>query len=70
MQSPDDRICSTKGAARLPGLVAELRRLDPWSAVVSVKRRRTIEGPVHMAGAAARYRELIPSIDTIGRTRR
>ena len=70
MQSPDDRNCITEGAAQLPGLVAELRKLDPKWAVVSLKRLRTIEGPERMEGAAARHRELIPSIDTIGRTRR
>ncbi len=29
MQSKDDKIFITYGAAHLPGLVAELRKLDP-----------------------------------------
>jgi pheromone shutdown protein TraB len=37
MQSPDDRICIIYGAAHLPGLVAELRKLDSKWAVGSVK---------------------------------
>lgn len=50
MQSPDDRIFITYGAAHLPGLVAELRKLDPKWAVGSVKWLRTIEAPDHIEG--------------------
>ena len=50
MQSPDDRIFITYGAAHLPGLVAELRKLDPKWAVGSVKWLRTIEAPEHIEG--------------------
>jgi hypothetical protein len=50
MQSPDDRIYITYGAAHLPGLVAELRKLDPKWAVGSVKWLRTIEAPEHIEG--------------------
>lgn len=50
MQSPDDRIFITYGAAHLPGLVAELRKLDPKWAVGSVKWLRTIEAPQHIEG--------------------
>ena len=50
MQAPDDRIFITFGAAHLPGLVAELRKLDPKRAVGSVKRLRTIEAPEHIEG--------------------
>jgi len=67
MQSPDDKIFITYGAAHLPGLVDELRKLDPKWAVGSVKWLRTIDANEHIEGAAARPRELIPSIDTIGR---
>jgi hypothetical protein len=50
MQSPDDRIFITYGAAQLPGLVAELRKLDPTWVVGSVKRLRTIEAPERVEG--------------------
>ena len=50
MRSPDDRIFITYGAAHLPGLVAELRKLDPEWAVGSVKWLRTIEAPEHIEG--------------------
>lgn len=50
MQSTDDRIFITYGAAHLPGLVAELRKLDPKWAVGSVKWLRTIEAPEHVEG--------------------
>jgi len=50
MQSPDDKIFITYGAAHLPGLVAELRRLDPKWSVGSVKWLRTIEAPEHIEG--------------------
>ena len=50
MQSPDDRIFITYGAAHLSGLVAELRKLDPKWAVGSVKWLRTIEAPEHIEG--------------------
>jgi hypothetical protein len=50
MQSPDDKIFITYGAAHLPGLVAELRKLDPKWAVGSVKWLRTIEAPEHVEG--------------------
>jgi len=50
MQSPDDKIFITYGAAHLPGLVAELRKLDPTWAVGSVKWLRTIEAPEHIEG--------------------
>jgi hypothetical protein len=50
MQSPDDRIFTTYGAAHLPGLVAGLRKLDPKWAVGSVKWLRTIEAPEHIEG--------------------
>jgi hypothetical protein len=50
MQSPDDKIFITYGAAHLPGLVAELRKLDPKWAVGSVKWLRTIEAPEHIEG--------------------
>lgn len=50
MQSPDDKIFITYGAAHLPGLVAELRKLDPKWAVGSVKWMRTIEAPEHIEG--------------------
>lgn len=50
MQSPDDKIFITYGAAHLPGLVAELRKLDPNWLVGSVKWLRTIEAPEHIEG--------------------
>ncbi|MCV2359312.1 hypothetical protein LNV08_10040 [Paucibacter sp. TC2R-5] len=50
MQSPDDKIFITYGAAHLPGLVAELRKLDPKWEVGSVKWLRTIEAPEHIEG--------------------
>lgn len=50
MQSPDDKIFITYGSAHLPGLVAELRKLDPKWAVGSVKWLRTIEAPEHIEG--------------------
>lgn len=50
MQTPDDKIFITYGAAHLPGLVAELRKLDPKWAVGSVKWLRTIEAPEHIEG--------------------
>ncbi len=50
MQAPQDRIFITYGAAHLPGLVAELRKLDPKWAVGSVKWLRTIEAPEHIEG--------------------
>jgi hypothetical protein len=50
MQSTDDKIFITYGAAHLPGLVAELRKLDSKWAVGSVKWMRTIEAPEHIEG--------------------
>lgn len=50
MQAPEDRIFITYGSAHLPGLVAELRKLDPKWAVGSVKWLRTIEAPEHIEG--------------------
>jgi hypothetical protein len=50
VQAPDDKIFITYGAAHLPGLVAELRKLDPRWAVGSVKWLRTIEAPEHIEG--------------------
>ena len=50
MQSTDDRIFITYGAAHLPGLVAELRKIDPRWTVGSVKWLRTIEAPEHLEG--------------------
>lgn len=50
MQAPDDKIFITYGSAHLPGLVAELRKLDPKWAVGSVKWLRTIEAPEHIEG--------------------
>lgn len=50
MQSPDGKIFITYGAAHLPGLVAELRKLDPKWVVGSVKWLRTIEAPEHIEG--------------------
>lgn len=49
-QSADDRIFITYGAAHLPGLVAELRKIDPRWRVGSVKWLRTIEAPEHLEG--------------------
>ena len=50
MQSMDDKIFITYGSAHLPGLVAELRKLDPNWNVGSVKWLRTIEAPEHIEG--------------------
>jgi hypothetical protein len=50
MLAPDDKIFITYGAAHLPGLVAELRKLDPKWTVGSVKWLRTIEAPEHIEG--------------------
>jgi len=50
MASADDKIFITYGAAHLPGLVAELRRIDPRWRVGSVKWLRTIEAPEHLEG--------------------
>lgn len=50
MQSKDDKIFITYGAAHLPGLVAELRKLDSKWAVGSDKWMRTIEAPEHIEG--------------------
>lgn len=50
MQTADDKIFITYGAAHLPGLVAELRKLDPKWAVGSVKWLRTVEAPEHIEG--------------------
>lgn len=50
MQSTDDKIFITYGAAHLPGLVAELRKLDSKWSVGSVKWMRTIEAPEHIEG--------------------
>lgn len=50
MQSPDDKIFITYGSNHLPGLVAELRKLDPEWTVGSVKWLRTIEAPEHVEG--------------------
>ena len=49
-QAPHDKIFVTYGAAHLPGLVAELRALDPRWTVGSVKWLRTIEAPQHLEG--------------------
>lgn len=49
-QSADGRIFITYGAAHLPGLVAELRKVDPRWRVGSVKWLRTIEAPEHLEG--------------------
>lgn len=50
MQSNDNKIFITYGAAHLPGLVAELRKLDPKWTVGSVKWLRTVEAPEHIEG--------------------
>lgn len=50
MQAPEDKIFITYGSAHLPGLVAELRKLDPKWAVGSVKWLRTVEAPEHIEG--------------------
>lgn len=50
MLSADDKIFITYGSAHLPGLVAELRKLDSKWAVGSVKWMRTIEHPEHIDG--------------------
>jgi len=50
MPSADDKIFITYGSAHLPGLVAELRKLDSKWAVGSVKWMRTIEHPEHIEG--------------------
>ena len=50
MQSSDDKIFITYGSAHLPGLVAELRKLEPNWTVGSVKWLRTIEAPEHIEG--------------------
>ncbi|MEW6515048.1 MAG: hypothetical protein AB1443_13735 [Pseudomonadota bacterium] len=50
MQSSDDKIFITYGAAHLPGLMTELRKLDAKWAVGSVKWLRTIEAPEHIEG--------------------
>jgi hypothetical protein len=50
MQSLDDRIFITYGAAHPAGLVAEWHTLDPKWAVGSVRWRRTIEAPEHIEG--------------------
>lgn len=50
MQSTDDKIFITYGSAHLPGLVAELRKLDSNWSVGSVKWMRTIEAPEHIEG--------------------
>jgi hypothetical protein len=49
-QGPHDKIFITYGSAHLPGLLAELRQLDPRWAVGSVKWLRTIEAPQHLEG--------------------
>jgi hypothetical protein len=49
-QSTDDKIFITYGAAHLPGLVAQLRKLDSKWSVGSVKWMRTIEAPEHIEG--------------------
>lgn len=49
-QALHDKIFVTYGAAHLPGLVAELRALDPRWTVGSVKWLRTIEAPQHLEG--------------------
>ena len=48
MQSPDDMIFIACGAAHLPRLVAESRKIDPKWAVRLVKWLRTIEAPEHI----------------------
>ena len=50
MQAPHDKIFITYGSAHLPGLLAELRKIDPRWAVGSVKWLRTIEAPQHLEG--------------------
>lgn len=50
MQSKDDKIFITYGSNHLPGLVAELRKLDPKWTVGSVKWLRTVEAPQHIEG--------------------
>ncbi len=50
MQSPDDRISISCGAAHLPGQVAELRKRHPKWAIGSVEWLRTIESPEHIEG--------------------
>lgn len=50
VQDGHDRIFITYGAAHLPGLLAELRRIDPRWSVGSVKWLRTIEAPMHLEG--------------------
>lgn len=50
MLSADDKIFITYGSAHLPGLVAELRKLDSKWTVGSVKWMRTIEHPEHIEG--------------------
>lgn len=54
MQSKEDKIFITYGAAHLQGLVAELRKLDTKWAVGSVKWMRTIEAPEHIEGKLPR----------------
>lgn len=54
MESTDDKIFITYGSAHLPGLVAELRKLDPKWSVGSVKWMRTIEAPEHIVGKLPR----------------
>jgi hypothetical protein len=50
MQAPHDKIFITYGSAHLPGLLAELRKIDPRWGVGSVKWLRTIEAPQHLEG--------------------
>ena len=54
MQSTDDKIFITYGSAHLPGLVAELRKLESKWSVGSVKWMRTIEAPEHIDGQLPR----------------
>lgn len=50
MHSKDDKIFITYGSNHLPGLVAELRKLDTQWTVGSVKWLRTIDAPEHVEG--------------------
>lgn len=49
-QDTHDKIFITYGTAHLPGLLAELRKIDPRWTVGSVKWLRTIEAPQHLEG--------------------
>lgn len=52
-QSPANKIYVTYGAGHLPGLLRDLKSIDPAWEIKSIKWERTIETPEHLSGRLA-----------------